>query len=109
MVQKTFVHSNSLKNQYVISQRRDNKKRELNVHTNIISNRKKLQLKILDDSRCIHTGINKQLVKEEQIKMEPLSRSFKVFNIDGTKNIQVTQFVSLELEINGCMEKLMQQ
>jgi len=65
MVQKIFVHSNSLKNQYVISQRKDNKKRELNVHTNIISNRKKLQLKILDDSRCIHTGINKQLVKEE--------------------------------------------
>ena len=107
MVQKTFVHSNSLKNQYVISQRRDNKKRELNVHTNvIISNRKKLQLKILDDSRCIDTGINKQLVKEEQIKMEPLSRSFKVFNANGTKNIQVTQFVLLELEINGYMEKI---
>jgi len=63
MVQQTFVHSNSLKNQYVISQRRDNKKRELNVV--IISNRKKLQLKILDGSRCIHTGINKQLVKEK--------------------------------------------
>ena len=40
--------------------------------------------------------------------MEPLSRSFKVFNTDGTKNIQVTQFASLELEINGYMEKLMQ-
>jgi len=35
--------------------------------------------------------------------MEPLSRSFKVFNANGTKNIQVTQFVSLELEY---MEKI---
>jgi len=42
------------------------------------------------DSRCIHTGINKQLVKEEIIKIEPMDRSFKVFNADGIKNGEVT-------------------
>jgi len=35
IVQKIFVYSNSLKNQYVISQGRDNKEKELNVHRNI--------------------------------------------------------------------------
>ena len=44
--------------------------------------------------------LNKQLVKEEQIKMETMPRLFKVFNADGTKNREVTQFILLELEIN---------
>ena len=42
------------------------------------------------NSECTHTGINKQLVKEERIKTEPMNRSFKVFNADGTKNGEVT-------------------
>ena len=46
-------------------------------------------------------GINEQLVKEERIKMEPMDRSFKVFNADETKNREVTRFASLEVEING--------
>jgi len=29
-----------------------------------------------------------------------MSRLFKVFNADGTKNREVTQFILLELEIN---------
>ena len=45
--------------------------------------------------------LNKQLVKEEQIKIETMPRLFKVFNIDKTKNREVTQFVQLELEIDG--------
>ena len=77
------------------------------MHTNvIISNRKELQLKILVDLRHIHTGINKQLVKEKYIKMELLSRSFKVINVDGTKNVQVIQFTLLKLKINIYMEKI---
>ena len=65
--------------------------RELNIHTNIkTKNRKELQLQALVDSRCIHTGIYKQLVKEEKIKTEPMDRSFKVFNTDGMKNREVT-------------------
>ena len=46
-------------------------------------------------------GINEQLVKEERIKMEPMDRSFKVFNADGTKNGEVIRFASLEVKING--------
>ena len=52
------------------------------------------------DSGCTHTGIDKQLVKEEKIKMEPIERSFEVFNIDGTKNGEVTRFVPLEVKID---------
>jgi len=70
------------------------------MHTSVKTlNRKKLQLKVLVDSGCTHTGIEKQLVKE-RIKTEPMDRSFEVFNADGTKNGEVTRFVLLELEIN---------
>ena len=58
------------------------------------------------DLECIYMRIDKQLVKEEQIKMEPIDRSFRVFNIDRTKNKEVTRFVLLELEINRHMEKI---
>jgi len=44
------------------------------------------------------------LVKEEKIKMEPMDRSFKVFNTDGTKNGEVTKFIPLEVVINGHKE-----
>jgi len=54
-----------------------------------ISNRKKLQLQALVDSEYIHTKINKQLVKKGKIKIEPIDRSFKVFNADSTKNREV--------------------
>jgi len=60
------------------------------VQTNIkTKNRKKLQLYALVDSECSHTGINKQLVKEEKIKTEPINRLFEVFNTDKTKNGEV--------------------
>ena len=106
MIQQTFVHSKS-QNQYVISNWRNNKARELNVHTNIkTKNRKRLRLQALVDSKCTYTRINKQLVKEEKIKMEPMDRSFEVFNIDGTKNGEVTQFALLEVEINEHKEQI---
>ena len=77
------------------------------MHTNIkTSNRKELWLKILVDSGYIYTGINKQLVKKERIKTEPIDRSFEVFNVDRTKNGEVTQFVPLELEINKHKEHI---
>jgi len=45
---------------------RDNKERKLNMYTNMkTSNKKKLWLKAPVNSRCIYTGINKQLIKEE--------------------------------------------
>jgi len=58
----------------------------------------------LVDSGCTHTRINEQLVKEEKIKMEPMNRSFKVFNADGTKNGEATRFTPLEVEINRYKE-----
>jgi len=42
------------------------------------------------DSGCTQTGIDKQLVKEEQIKTEPVDKIFEVFNADGTRNGAVT-------------------
>jgi len=90
MIQQTFVHSKS-QNQYVIPNWRNNKIRELNMHTNIkTKNRKKLWLQALVNSEYTHTRIDKQLVKEEKIKTEPMDRSFKVFNADRTKNREVT-------------------
>ena len=70
------------------------------------SNRKKLWLKALVDLGCTYTGINKQLVKKEQIKTEPIDKSFEVFNADRTKNGEVTRFAQLKLEINRHMEKM---
>ena len=67
-------------------------------------NRKNLWPQALVDSRCIHTGINKQLVKEERIKTEPMDRLFKVFNADGIKNGEVTWYTLIEVEINGHKE-----
>ena len=59
--------------------------------TNVkIFNRKELQLKVLLDSGCNYTEIEKQLVKKEKIKMKPIDRLFKVLNIDKTKNREVT-------------------
>jgi len=77
------------------------------MQTNIkTKNGKELQLQALVDSRCTHTGINEQLVKEEKIKTEPMNRFFKVFNADGTKNGEVTRFVPLEVEINRYKEQI---
>jgi len=60
------------------------------MYTNIkTKNRKELRLQALVDSGCTHTEINKQLVKEEKIRMEPMDRSFKVFNADRTKNREI--------------------
>jgi len=60
----------------------------------------------LVDSGCTHTGIDKQLVKEEKIRTEPMNRSFEVVNTDKTKNGEVTQFAPLEVEINGHKEQI---
>jgi len=60
----------------------------------------------LVDSRCTHTGINKQLVKDKRIQTKPINFSFEVFNTDGTKNREVTRVAPLEIEINGHKEQL---
>jgi len=65
-----------------------------------IKNRKKLKVKALVDSRCTHTGIDEQLVKDKRIQTKPINFSFKVFNANGTKNGEVTKVAPLEIEIN---------
>ena len=69
-------------------------------------NRKNLKVKALVDSGCTHTGIDKQLVKDEKIQTKNIDFSFEVFNADGTKNGEVTKVTPLEIKINGHKEKL---
>jgi len=56
------------------------------------------------DSGYTYIEINKQLVKDKRIQMKLINFSFKVFNVDGTKNREVTRMVSLKIEINGHKE-----
>ena len=77
------------------------------MYTNIKTlNEKELWLKALVNSECTHVGIDKQLVKKERIETVLLPRSFKIFNVDRTKNEKVTWFALLELEINEYTEKI---
>jgi len=69
-------------------------------------NRRNLKVKALVDSRCTHTGIDKQLVKDKRIQTKKINFSFEVFNTDGTKNGEVTKVAPLEVEINGYKETL---
>ena len=69
-------------------------------------NGKNLKVKALVDSRCTHTGIDEQLVKDKRIQTEKINFSFEVFNADRTKNGEVTRVAPLEVEINGYKETL---
>jgi len=69
-------------------------------------NGKKLKVKALVDSGCMHTEIDEQLVKDKRIQTKPINFSFEVFNTNGTKNREVTKVASLEIEINGHKETL---
>jgi len=69
-------------------------------------NDKELKVKALVNSRCTHTGINEQLVKDKRIQTKPINFSFEVFNADGTKNGEVTKVAPLEIKINRHKETL---
>ena len=45
-------------------------------------------------------------MKKQRIKTEPIDKSFKVFNVDRTKNGEVTRFTLLKLEINRHIKKI---
>jgi len=66
-----------------------------------ITNRKKLKVKVLVDSGCTYIGIDEQLVKDKRIQTKPINFSFEVFNVDGTKNGEVTRVAPLEIKINS--------
>ena len=69
-------------------------------------NSKNLKVKTLVDSKCTHTGIDEQLVKDKRIQTKKIDFSFKVFNTDGMKNGEVTKVAPLEIKINGHKETL---
>jgi len=104
---REISHVNS-QNKYIISNHQTSKeKRELNVQANVkTKNGKKLEVKVLVDSRCTYTRIDKQLVKNRRIQTKKINFSFEVFNADRTKNGEVTKVVPLEVEINGHKETL---
>ena len=59
-------------------------------YVNKSQNGKEFRLQALVDLGCTHTGIDKQLVKEERIQTKPINRLFEILNIDRTKNEEVT-------------------
>ena len=63
-------------------------------------NGKNLKVKALVDSGCTHMGIDEQLVKEKWIQTKLINFSFEVFNVDRTKNREMTKMTPLEIEIN---------
>ena len=71
-----------------------------------MKNRKNLKVKALVNLECIYIEIDKQLVKDKRIQTRPINFSFEVFNVDGTKNGEVTRVASLEIKINRHKEQL---
>ena len=69
-------------------------------------NGKKLKVKALVDSKCTYIGIDEQLVKNKRIQTKLINFSFEVFNVNGTKNREVTKVAPLEVEINRHKETL---
>jgi len=106
MVQE-ISHVNSQNKYIILNCQSSNGKWKLNVQANIkTKNRKKLEVKALVDSGCIHTRINEQLVKDKKIPTKSIEFLFEVFNADSTKNREVIKVVPLEIEINGYTEQL---
>ena len=71
-----------------------------------MKNSKNLKVKTLVDSRCIYIEIDEQLVKEKMVQTKPINFSFEVFNVDGTKNEEITKVAPLEIEINRHKKQL---
>jgi len=67
---------------------------------------KKFKVKTPVDFGCTHMRIDEQLVKDKRIQTRSINFLFEVFNVDGTKNGEVTKVVPLEVEINGHKEQL---
>ena len=101
MVQE-ISHVNSQNKYIILNHQTSEGKRELNMQAKVkMKNRKNLKVKALVDSKYTHTGIDKQLVKDKRIQTKSIDFSFKVFNVDETKNGEVTKVAPLEIEING--------
>jgi len=107
MIQRTTVNS-SAKNQYVISQWRE-QSRKLIVHPTIkTKDGRKLKVKALIDSGCTNTTIARKTVEEKGISTKLLPRPFNVYNSDGSRNGEKTirEFVPLEINLNRHIEQI---
>ena len=71
-----------------------------------MKNGKNLKVKVLVDSKYTHTEIDEQLVQDKRIQTKPINFLFEVFNVNRTKNGDITRVVSLEIEINRYKEQL---
>ena len=69
-----------------------------------MKNSKKLKIKALVNSKCTYMGIDEQLVKKKKIQTRLINFSFEVFNMDRTKNKEVTKAASLEIKIDRYKE-----
>ena len=104
---REIKHVNSSEKYIIPNRRTSSGKKELNVQADIkTKNGKQLKVKALVNSECTHTGIDEQLVKEKRIQTKAIDFSFEVFNVDRTKNGEVTKVAPLEVEINRHKETL---
>jgi len=71
-----------------------------------MKNNKKLEIEALVDSRCTHIGIDEQLVKDKRIQTRPINFLFGVYNVDRTKNGNITRVAPLEVTINEHKEHI---
>jgi hypothetical protein len=68
----------------------------------------KIRTTAMINSGCTHTCIGEKMVKKENIPTRKLVKSMTARNADGlvTGNKQITDFVEVEMEVNGHKEDL---
>jgi hypothetical protein len=68
----------------------------------------KIKTMAMMNSGCTHTCIGEKMVKKENIPTWKLVKSMTARNVDGsvTGNKQITDFVKVEMEVNGHKEDL---
>jgi len=107
MIRQTTVNS-SAKNQYVISQQRE-QLRKLIVHPTIkTKDKRKLKVKVLINSRCTNTTIARKTVEEKEISTKLLPKPFNVYNLDRSRNGEkiIREFVPLEINSNRYIKQI---
>ena len=59
-----------------------------------------MRVETLVDSEYTYMEINKQLVKNKRIQTKLVDFSFEIFNVNSTKNREVTRMALLKVKIN---------
>jgi hypothetical protein len=81
---------------------------DLSLTVKTLDTGKAVSVKALLDSGCTGCAIDRKFVEEHGINTKPVEKAVPVFNADGTKNAAgpITEYVELEVEIQGHHEKL---